>query len=277
MTFSHTDLNRLCAIVAHAAEAEILPRFRALEQGGVREKTSPLDVVTDADERAEAMMRDAAAKAFPSALFVGEEAVEKDRSLLARIADADLAIIIDPVDGTSNFAWGLPLFGVLAAVTSKGETVAGIIYDPIGKDWRLGLRGHGAWALSANGQTRDLHVAKPAPLREMAGTVSWHMAAEPLRAQIAAATAKTRGAFAYRCAAHEHRLLVDGHLHYGLHYKLMPWDHAAGALLHAEAGGYAARFDGSPYAPTQSQGGLILAPDKESWSLLQAAYIGGAA
>ena len=273
MTFSRADLDRLCAIMAEAAAAEIMPRFRGLDTGGIREKTSALDVVTDADENAEWRMRDAVAKAFPNAAFIGEESVERDRSLLAGIAGADLAVIVDPVDGTSNFAWGLPLFGVMAAVTIRGETVAGAIYDPVCKDWRLALRGEGAWAQAHGGQARDLHVAAPAALAEMSGTASWHVAPEPLRSRIARNLPKTRAAFAYRCAAYEYRLIADGSLHYSMHYKLMPWDHAAGVLIHAEAGGHAACFDGAPYAPTRSEGGLILAPDRASCDALRAAIL----
>jgi fructose-1,6-bisphosphatase/inositol monophosphatase family enzyme len=273
MPFTRADLDRLCAIIAEAAAAEIMPRFRSLESDGVREKTSMLDVVTDADEKAEWMMREAIARAFPSAAFVGEESVERDPSLLRNIAAADLAIIVDPVDGTSNFAWGLPLFGVLAAVTMKGETVAGIIYDPVCNDWRLALRGEGAWARSKSGSTRALRVAAPAAPAGMAGTASWHMAPEPWRSRIAANLPKVRGAFAYRCAAYEYRLIADGHIHFGLHYKLMPWDHAAGVLIHSEAGGYSARYDGTPYAPSQNSGGLLLAPDKASWQALHAALL----
>jgi fructose-1,6-bisphosphatase/inositol monophosphatase family enzyme len=273
MTFTRADLDRLMAIVAEAAAAEIMPRFRSLEAHGVREKTSMLDVVTDADEKAEWRMRDSIARAFPSAAFIGEESVERDPSLLAKIASADLAIIIDPVDGTSNFAWGLPLFGVLAAVTMKGETVAGIIHDPVCHDWRLALRGEGAWAVAKTGATRDLKVARAAAPEDMAGTASWHMAPEPYRNLIARNLPRVRGAFAYRCAAYEYRLICDGHIHYGLHYKLMPWDHAAGVLIHSEAGGYSARYDGSAYAPSQTTGGLLLAPDKPSWQALHAALL----
>ena len=102
--------------------------------------------MTDADEAAEAAIKAAVAKAFPKAVFVGEELVEKARGLLNKIAGADMAIVIDPVDGTSNFAWGLPLFGVLAAVVERGVTVGGIIYDPVGRDCTFALKGLGAWA-----------------------------------------------------------------------------------------------------------------------------------
>lgn len=273
MPFQRKDIELLAEIATHAADAEIVPRFRKLEGGAVREKTSALDLVTDADEGAEAHMRAAAAKLFPKALFVGEESVEKDRSLLDKIAAADLAIVVDPVDGTNNFAWGLPLFGVIIAVLAKGETVAGLIYDPIGRDCSFCIRGHGAWHKSETGQTRDMKAARPKPLGELVGVSSWYHMPEPMRSQVTANFARVRAAFSYRCAAYEYRLLADGHIDFSMSWKLMPWDHAAGVLMHQEAGGYSARFDGRPYSPSINSGGLMLAPDKASWQALNEALL----
>ena len=270
MSFSRADLDRLSAILAEAAETEIMPRFRGLEDnGGIREKTGALDLVTDADEQAEWRIRDACAKAFPNALFVGEETVARDDALLSRIKDADLAIIVDPVDGTSNFAWGLPLFGVMAGVVSKGQPVAGLIYDPVGRDWHKGLKGQGAWAESAKGAVRELRVAKPDVLSEMTGLSSWYLMPEPLRSRTVANLAKTKACFNYRCAAYEYRLIAEGLVHFTLHYKLMPWDHAAGVLIHQEAGGFSALLDGTPYDATKHDGGIISAPDRETYDLIK--------
>ena len=274
MPFARQDLERLADIITIAAEQEIMPRFRRLGEGGIREKTSALDLVTDADEAAEAAIKAAVAKAFRKAIFVGEESVEKDRGLLNRIADADMAIIIDPVDGTSNFAWGLPLFGVLAAVVKRGVTVGGLIYDPVGRDCTFAIKGHGAWAKAENGATRDIRVAKPTALANMTGTTSWYLMPEPQRSRVAANLAKIKASFSYRCAAYEYRVVAEGLVDFSLHYKLMPWDHAAGILIHAEAGGYSALLDGTPYLPTKFEGGIISAPDRESWQLLRDALLG---
>ena len=274
MKFTLTDLDRLSAILALAAEREIMPRFRALASDNIREKTSNLDLVTDADEAAEWLIRDETDKAFPGALFVGEESVERDRSLLAKIADAGLAIIVDPVDGTSNFAWGLPLFGVMAAVVVNGQTIAGLIYDPVGRDWLKGLAGEGSWAQNAAGHSRDLKVAAPVALAAMTGITSWYQMPEPQRSKTAANLAKTRAAFAYRCAAYEYRMVASGLVHFSMHHKLMPWDHAAGVLIHAEAGGYSACLDGMPYTASRHDGGIISAPDRDSWHMLKDALIG---
>jgi len=274
MTFSRADLDRLSTILAEAADAEIMPRFRSLEDGGIREKTGALDLVTDADEQGEWMIRDLCAKAFPNALFVGEESVARDKALLGKIGGADLAIIVDPIDGTSNFAWGLPLFGVMAAVVSRGQTIAGLIYDPVGQDWHKGLKGEGAWGESMHGYIRELKVAKPDALAEMTGLSSWYLMPEPQRSKTVASLAKTKACFNYRCAAYEYRLIAEGLVHFSLHYKLMPWDHAAGVLIHQEAGGYSALLDGMPYDATKHEGGIISAPDRETWELIRRELVG---
>ena len=80
-----------------------------------------------------------------------------------------------------------------------------------------------------------------------------------------------RYVFNYRCAAHEYRTMASGHAHFMMYNKLMPWDHLAGVLIHQEAGGYSARFDGSLYVPGHVDGGLLVAPDLDSWRDLREA------
>jgi fructose-1,6-bisphosphatase/inositol monophosphatase family enzyme len=245
-----------------------LPRFRNLSSGAIREKTSALDVVTDADEAAERWITAELVRAFPGAAVIGEEAAEKNPALLENIEAIDLAFVVDPVDGTINFASGLPLFGVMAAAIVRGEIVAGVIHDPIGGDFTVAVRGEGAWTRAVDGARSDLHVAAPAPLRQMNGVVSWAPLPEPLRSTVTANLSQLAAAYTYRCAAHEYRLAAAGRCHFLLYGKLMPWDHAAGWLIHREAGGYSARFDGSAYRPSLRSGGLLCAPDQASWTEL---------
>ena len=106
--FKSEQIIALAEILKSAAQAEILPRFRNLSATDIRFKTSIHDVVTDADLAAEAMIEAELLKLFPHAVIIGEEAASKDPSLLDRISDAELAFLIDPVDGTRNFASGLP-------------------------------------------------------------------------------------------------------------------------------------------------------------------------
>ncbi len=264
-----TALSALATILRDTARAEILPRFRRLDAAAVRHKTGPLDLVTDADEAAERMIAARLTRHFPNCVVVGEEAASAAPSLLLHLADADLAFVVDPVDGTANFAAGLPLFGVMAAAIRHGEVVAAAIHDPVGDDTALALRGEGAWIESEDGRRVDLHVARPAPVAEMAGNVSWRFMPEPQRTTVCGNLPRLGGSWDYRCAAHEYRMVAAGHCHFVVFNRLLPWDHAPGWLLHREAGGFAAKFDRSAYSPTLTDGGLICAPDQQSWEALR--------
>ncbi|OYW09693.1 MAG: inositol monophosphatase [Rhodospirillales bacterium 12-71-4] len=276
MRFDTRAARDVAALLRDATQAEILPRFRRLTAGDVRTKSSPLDLVTEADEAAERMIEAALRARFPGCVVVGEEATAADASLLSKLADADLAFVVDPVDGTANFAAGMPLFGCMAAAFVKGEVVAGWIHDPLGDDTAVALRGEGAWFEDAEGRRlADLRVAAPVPVSRMVGAVSWGWMPEPLKSTVASRLPRLAATLNYRCAAHEYRLVASGHAHLLVYNKLMPWDHAPGVLLHQEAGGHAARFDGSDYlAGRHVSGGLICAPDKASWQEARDALIG---
>jgi fructose-1,6-bisphosphatase/inositol monophosphatase family enzyme len=270
--FSAADLADLLAILIAAADAEILPRFQCLGDDDVGTKSGPMDLVTVADRAAEKRIAAAVAKRFPDAAFVGEETVAEDPSCLDLLASADLAVVVDPIDGTFNFASGLPLFGVMAAVVAGGETVAGVILDPIGGGHMTAMKGEGAHLGFRDGRpSRRLRVAAAEAVGDMHGCVSWSYMPGSLRETVATRMARLAATYNYRCAAHEYRLAATGACHLLAYGKLMPWDHLAGALIHAEAGGYSAKFDGSPYRPTDLTGGLLLAPDEASWQAVHAA------
>ncbi len=263
------DLHALWGVIRSAVAGEILPRFRHFDTCAVRTKSGPLDLVTDADEAAERAITAGIARLFPGALVVGEEATAADPSLLGRILGADLAFVLDPIDGTANFAAGLPLFGVMLAAIRRGEIIASIIHDPIGDDAAFAIRGEGAWMEAPSGQRFDLRVAAPAPLERMTGAINWRYMAEPERGRLLSNLPRFATSWDYRNAAHEYRLLAQGFAHVALFARMMPWDHAPGWLIHREAGGYSARFDGTPYNPCETTGGLILAPDEASWDAVR--------
>ncbi|WP_159996434.1 inositol monophosphatase family protein [Roseomonas sp. 18066] len=275
MRFTTTEASALAETLRDAARTEILPRFRRLAPGAIRAKSGPLDLVTDADEAAERQITAALHARYPGCLVVGEEASASDPTLLGRLAAADLAFVVDPVDGTANFAAGVPLFGCMAAAVVKGEVVAAWIHDPMGDDTAIALRGEGAWIEAPDGHRHDLKVAEPAPLNKMIGAVSWTWMAEPVRSQVTARLPRLAGGVQFRCAAHEYRLIASGGAHLVVYNRLMPWDHLPGWLLHREAGGYSARFDGSEYRPEHTGGGLIAAPDKASWVEIREALLEG--
>jgi fructose-1,6-bisphosphatase/inositol monophosphatase family enzyme len=252
-----------------AARAEIMPRFRKLRPEMVRAKAGPNDLVTEADEAAEVMITAGLRHLFPCCLVVGEEATAADPALLDRLADAKLAFVVDPIDGTSNFVAGLPLFGVMVAAVIGGEVVAGAIHDPVGDDTAVALRGQGAWSWLPDGTSIRMHVSKPLPPERMTGAVSWRFMPDPLRGAVVRNMVQLGGVSDYRCAAHEYRMLAAGHCDFLVFNKLMPWDHLPGWLLHQEAGGFSAHFDGSAYRPGDKSGGLVCTPDRASFEALR--------
>jgi fructose-1,6-bisphosphatase/inositol monophosphatase family enzyme len=263
------DIMTLAGILRDAAKAEILPRFRRLEPGTVRTKSNPTDLVTEADTEAERRIAAEIGRRWPGTLVVGEEAVSADPTLLGRIRDADLVVTVDPVDGTANFAAGLPLYAVMASVVSGGEVIGGIIYDPMGDDWVLAERGGGAWLRRPDGAAQKLRVADPVPLERTIAHVSISFLDPRSKPQVLANLAKLAISANYRVAGHDYRTLASGHCHAVLFNKLMPWDHLPGTLICAEAGAHVRKFDGSEYRPTDLSGGLLLASDPQSWSLLR--------
>lgn len=263
------NVTRLAECLRLAAQAEILPRFRRLDARDIRSKSEPTDLVTEADEAAERFIRREITAIAPGALFIGEESVAADPALLSRLAGADFAVVVDPIDGTFNFASGIPAFGVMASAVWKGETVAGIIYDPMGDDWVMAEKGAGAFLRRSDGEATRLAVAAPAQLHEMVGLASAGYFFGDDREFVLRNLAKARMFASYRCAAHEYRTFSGGHVHFAIYNKLMPWDHLAGTLVAQEAGGYVARFDGSVYRPHHLEGGLLVATDEDSWQMLR--------
>ncbi|GHA14389.1 inositol monophosphatase [Devosia pacifica] len=261
--------DKLAEILRDAAKREILPRFRKLDEGMVRTKSSAIDLVTEADVGAERVITAALKQAAPDALVVGEEAVAADASLLDRALDAPFVIYVDPVDGTANFVGGLPLYAVMASVVVNGETVAGVIYDPMGDDWLMAEIGSGAWLKFPDGRAIPQRFSDPAPLNDMIGTASPFYMQPAARAKVLANFNKLRMVASYRCAGHEYRLAAGGNIHFLMFHKLMPWDHLAGSLIMQEAGAFVARFDGEPYLPAHRDGGLLIAPDQDSWTELR--------
>jgi fructose-1,6-bisphosphatase/inositol monophosphatase family enzyme len=273
VTLSTRDALRLADLLRETGRTEIMPRFRNLGPDHVREKSGPLDLVTVADEAAERVIEAGLAAAFPGAVVVGEEAASADPTILRHLVDAELAFIVDPIDGTANFAAGLPLFGVMVAAIRHGEVIAAAIHDPVCDDTALALRGEGAWLEHPNGYRTDLRVAAPVPVSEMTALISWRYLPEPQRSRVCGNLPRLAASWDLRCAAHSYRLAASGQCTVLFFNRLMPWDHAPGWLIHREAGGFSAQFDGAPYSPLRTSGGLICAPDEASWQAVRTSLL----
>ncbi|WEJ60010.1 inositol monophosphatase [Devosia sp. FJ2-5-3] len=259
------NIDRLAAILKQAAQQEILPRFRRLDDGMIKTKTGAFDLVTEADTNAERVITAAILAHSPNTLVIGEEAVSANPALLTSSLEDRITIYVDPVDGTANFAGGLPLFAVMAAVVQNGEPVAGVIYDPMGDDFLMAEKGCGTWQVFPDGRRIRMKFADPVPLAEMGGLASTGFLPLEQRRIVLGNLAKIKMLGNYRCAGHEYRFAAGGNIHFLMYNKLMPWDHVAGALMMRECGAHVAKFDGSDYRPSDTGGGLLIAPDKDSW------------
>jgi len=253
------DIARVGALMREVAAEEILPRYRNLAAHEVREKKAG-SVVTTADLAAEARLINGLASIAPEATVVAEEMAEGDlAAVLARLHEDAPVWVIDPVDGTANFADGKSPFCVIVAYVEHGATRAGWILDVVANELTVAEEGSGTF----RDHTR-VRVAAPTALGETTGYLGQRLRDRP-------ALAARLGTFRVtRCAGRDHMDLAQGALHYALYRRTWPWDHAAGALLHREAGGHNAAWDGAPYnAAGGPEQGLLLAPDAASWHALR--------
>ncbi|MEM8776711.1 MAG: inositol monophosphatase, partial [Pseudomonadota bacterium] len=208
--FSEMQIERLIELVRQAASAEIVPRFRSLGEADISIKSDQHDLVTEADLATEAVLRRELEKVFPDALIVGEESVSADPSLRDEIGTAPLAIILDPVDGTWNFANGLPLFGVILAITVFGKPVFGMLYDPVVDDWVITTDEKQTHLVRADGQTSALSVSKGGDVSEMTGFIHFYLLPKAKQVQMGALLPNIGRSWSLRCSCHEYRLLAQG-------------------------------------------------------------------
>lgn len=226
-------------LLREVADREVMTRFRRLDQDDVRTKARQGDLVTVADLEAEHHIRVGLAKLLPDSIVVGEEAAYKKPEILKAL-DGDKPVwVIDPIDGTRNYAHGKACFAIIVALIVKGETRLGWIYDPISNTCALSEKGAGAYVSG-----RKCTIADPDGPQSLRGSVG-----EGVQKRLAKQAKSPNSAFPgqyvrYHCVGREYMDYLLGKLHFGLYGgKLMPWDHAAGCLMVTEAGGIARTSD----------------------------------
>ncbi len=262
----HIDPKRVLSVIFEVAAAEIMPRFRNLADADVRRKRSPRDLVTIADEAAEARLGEALRRLLPGSVVVGEEAADADPGVLARLGEEAPVWLIDPIDGTGNFVAGNPCFAVLVALCWRGETIAGWMVRP---DSGLAVHaraGGGAFAVAPGSGDRRLRL-RPRGVDGLCGSLSKGAAKSLLRNAGSKPLASTR-IVRLGSVGCEYLELAAGGIDFAQYVRLKPWDHTAGVLIHAEAGGWAAlRRSRRHYRPEPriSEDALLLAADEAMW------------
>jgi fructose-1,6-bisphosphatase/inositol monophosphatase family enzyme len=261
------DQNKVAAIIRETASIEILPLFRKLKDHQIDDKESG-EIVTAADINAEQRLTAALEKLAPGSTTVGEEAVSENPEILDRLAGDRPVWVIDPVDGTRNFANGKECFAVIIAYCQSGVTVAGWIYDPVSDCMYYAADGAGAWA-----NDRRLNIPPSPAVNEMTGSVSKrHFDRLDKRRPSPDIPGDM---IRYRCVGREYTDLALGELHFAEYGMLKPWDHAAGILIHAEAGGFSAYTeDQIPYRPgPTTRKHLLAAASQAEWHVLKELFI----
>ena len=249
-------------ILREAATEIIAPRFERLGVGDVSEK-SPGEVVTVADQEAEEFITGRLNQLTPGIPVVGEEAVSDNPGLLDALGTSGAAWLVDPLDGTANYAQGDHHWAVMAALVQHGETVAAAIYRHRDQCLYLAELGGGAWC---NGKRLVASPSVRPGLDTIRGAVLTRFLTDNER-QIMLPRLSSFGEVTpgYQCAGYEYPAIVEGEEDFALFQRTLPWDHAPGVLLLTEAGGTALHPDGTPYRPGVARRGLLLASSPAVW------------
>jgi myo-inositol-1(or 4)-monophosphatase len=235
----------LAIAVAAAREAGELLASREGRVLVAATKSSPTDVVTEMDRRAEDLIRERILAARPADAILGEEGGQIGETA----AGGGVRWVIDPLDGTVNYLYGLHDWAVSIAAEANGEILAGAVLVPMRGELFTAVRGGGAWLESRPGATTALRCRPGVPLEAaLVGTGFGYQAARrKVQGEVVAALLPRvrdirRGGSASvdLCSLAAGRL--DGYYERGLNY----WDYAAGALIAAEAGAVVGDSRGGP-------------------------------
>jgi fructose-1,6-bisphosphatase/inositol monophosphatase family enzyme len=250
------ELHAVTALIEQVARTVVMPRFGSLTAGEVEQKSTPGyldDLVTIVDREAEASLTEGLC-AIVGAEVIGEEAAHERPDALAGLKSAGPLWIVDPLDGTRNFAGGNDAFGTMVAFALDGTVQASWIVLPARGESFAATRGGGSLR---NG--RPVRVPAESPAGPLRGTFLTRFMPNDRRDAVRALT----GADFIQCgsgaAAVEYTDVLSGRTDFVVYYRLLPWDHGAPALVLTEAGGTVTHLDGRPYTLQSSDQVTIVA------------------
>lgn len=246
---------------------DLLRRGHQQGAGQVASKSSAVDLVTEFDLASERLISDGLRQRCPGHAIYGEESG-------GALPAAGPVWVIDPLDGTTNFAHGYPVFSVTLALLVDGQPELGVTYDPLRDDLFWAQRGQGAW----RGERR-LHVSSAATLGTslLATGFPYDRAAtaDNNLAEFSHLMPRTRGVRRGGSAALDIAWVAAGWLDGYWERRIELWDVATGVLLVREAGGQVSSYSGRPWQPGDRNvvaANSVLHP--ELWQSLQTARNG---
>lgn len=237
-TITLSQLREVEQLLAKIAAQELMPRFLQVEASHKADGS----LITEADLAMQQQVLASLGERFPQMLALGEEMDARQQQQL--LQQGQPLWVLDPLDGTANFAAGIPFFGVSLALLAGGQVQAGVVYDPVRRESFSALRGQGAWL-----NAEPLRVEPAArPLREAMAMVDLKRLPSALIERLAQ-QAPYRSQRSFGSVALDWCWLAASRVQVYLHGGQRLWDYAAGSLILAEAGGSGGVFE--DYAGTR--------------------------
>ncbi len=230
------DLNQIKTIVMTCAREELTPRFRRVGHDFKQDGS----LITEADLATQLRIQSALYASWPEIAFLGEEMAASEQQALMHSHTSGLWVL-DPLDGTSNFASGIGHFAVSLAYIESGEIRLGVVYDPERDECFTARKGEGAWLND-----------KPLTLPQRGALVKPQIAIVDLKRlpEALAIRLATQPPFSsqrsFGSVALDWCWMAAGRAHVYLHGKQNLWDYAAGWLVFNEVGGHSCTLQGEP-------------------------------
>ncbi|MGF1615811.1 MAG: inositol monophosphatase family protein [Gammaproteobacteria bacterium] len=248
------NIQEVVHLITEAAQQELRPRFNSVRQQ-VKHDGS---ILTEADSAMDRRLQQELIQRWPSIRLLSEEMSADEQAVLLRDRRSPIWCV-DPLDGTSNFAAGLPFYAVSLGLIMNGELAMGWVYDPEREECFSALRGGGAW-LNGSPLVAKRRVV---PLRRAVALVDFKRLPPKLGSILACnppyGSQRNLGA----CAL-EWGWIAAGRGHLYLHGGQKLWDRAAGTLILSEAGGYASTLEeGSLLEPTLESTAVVASSDPD--------------
>ena len=245
-------LTSLAELVRVAAREELLPRFTRVAQHHKADGS----ILTEADLAIDTRLRGMLAEQWPEIAFLSEEMVAAEQQRLLQTPD-QLLWCLDPLDGTSNFAAGIPFFGVSLALLQAGRVELGVIYDPIRDECFTTQRGAGTALNGARLHTSPIPLA----LDKCIALIDFKRLSSRLRNQLIE-VAPYHSQRNFGSCALEWAWLAAGRGQVYLHGGQKLWDFAAGSLMLAEAAGASYTLEAEAvFVPRLEARSVVASPD----------------
>ncbi len=249
------------ALLTGVGQSIVMPAHTRLRAGDIEEKSAG-EVVTIVDRRAEEVIAARLKELAPETVVIGEEGAFADPRLLDAFYGGAIerCWLVDPLDGTGNFVAGEGRFAIMVALMEKGAASASWIHEPATGRMAVCERGSGAYL---NGQR--LCATEPSLVKPLCGSILDRFLPPAERQRIDGNLGKITRVPGSKCAGWDYSALAEGSHAFNLYWRLLPWDHAPGALFLTEAGGCVRHFDGTLYQPVSRKSGLIAAVTEAAW------------